>query len=163
MLICGCLKNVSKICVILLIIFLQAGGTHFLRSINFCCRHLRTIGMEDCLFIGAAVHWRLLTFGSAFKLGRHEWFALRRLITNSRSSAFTGGFLKSFSFRRIKNWTIQILLYRKLRFRNSPTGEQIQNGRPTDEIIRDLITPWCDPPLSCPCFFLAETSVLKIS
>ncbi len=35
--------------------------------------------------------------GAAFELGRHEWFALRRLITNSRSSAFTGSFLKLFS------------------------------------------------------------------
>ncbi len=38
-----------------------------------------------------------LIFGAAFALGRHEWFALWRLITTSRSSAFTGGFLKSFS------------------------------------------------------------------
>ncbi len=33
------------------------------------------------------------TVVAAFELGRHEWFALRRLITNSGSSAFTGGFI----------------------------------------------------------------------
>ncbi len=31
-------------------------------------------------------------FGAAFDLGRHEWFALRRLITNSRSSVLPGFF-----------------------------------------------------------------------
>ncbi len=104
-------------------------------------------------------------FRAAFELGRHEWFALRRLITNSRSSAFTGSFLKETSQGdgRNKNWTMQRLLHRTLRFRCSPTGEQIQNGRMADEIPRDPITPWCGPPLFCPCFFLAETSVLKIS
>ncbi len=34
--------------------------------------------------------------GAVLKLGRHEWFALRRLITNSRISAFTGGFWNCF-------------------------------------------------------------------
>ncbi len=53
------------------------------------------------------------------------------------------------------------LLYGTLRLRNSPTCEQIQNGRSTDEIPRDPITPWCGPPQSCPCFSFAETSVLK--
>ncbi len=51
------------------------------------------------------------------------------------------------------------LLHVTLRLKNSSTGEQIQNGRPTDEIPRDPITP----PLFCPCFSLAETSMLKIS
>ncbi len=104
-------------------------------------------------------------FGAAFEIGRHEWFALRRLITNSRSSAFTGSFLKETSQedRRNKNWTLQRLLHGTLRLRYSPTGEKIQNGRTADEIPRDPITPWCSPPLVCPCFSLAETSVLKIS
>ncbi len=74
-------------------------------------------------------------FGAAFELGRHEWFALRRLITNSRSSAFTGSFLKLFPKEtaqedgRNKNWTMQRLLHGILRLRYTPTGEQIQNGR----------------------------------
>ncbi len=105
-------------------------------------------------------------FGEAFELGHHEWFALRRLITHS---AFTGAlwnsFLKETSKEdgRTKNWTVKSLLHGTLWFRNSPTGEQIQNGRTTDEITRDPITPWCGPPSFCPCFSLAETSVLKIS
>ncbi len=55
------------------------------------------------------------------------------------------------------------LPHRTLRPRYSPTGERIQNGRTEDEIPRGPITPWCGPPLFCPCFSLAETSVLKIS
>ncbi len=55
------------------------------------------------------------------------------------------------------------LLLGTLRIRDSPTGEQTQNGRTTDEIQRDPITPLCGPPLFCPCFSLAATSVLKIS
>ncbi len=108
-------------------------------------------------------------FGEAFELGRHEWFPLRRLITNSRSSAYTGvfwnRFLKETSQQdgRTKNWTMKRQLHATLRLKNSPTGEQIQNGRPTDEITRDPITPLCGPPLFCPCFSLAEPSVLKIS
>ncbi len=104
-----------------------------------------------------------------FELGRHKWFALRRIITNSRSSAFTGSFLKLFLKEtsqedgKNKNWTMQRLLHVTLRLRYSPTGEQIQNGRTADEIPRDPITPWCGPPLFCPCFSLSETSVLKIS
>ncbi len=47
--------------------------------------------------------------------------------------------------------------------RNSTTGEQIQNGRPTSEIPRDPTTPWCGPPLFCPCFSLAETCWLNKS
>ncbi len=39
---------------------------------------------------------RSLAFGAAFKLGRLEQFALRRLIKNSRNSAFTGGFWSRF-------------------------------------------------------------------
>ncbi len=35
-------------------------------------------------------------FGAAFKFGRQQWFTLRSLITNSKKSAFTGGFLKLF-------------------------------------------------------------------
>ncbi len=108
-------------------------------------------------------------FGAAFKLGRHEWFALRRLITNSRSSAFTRGFLKLFFLEtsqedgRIKNWTMKKQLHGILRLKNSPTGEQIQKRRQTDEMTRDPITPWCGPPLFCSCLSLAETSVLNIS
>ncbi len=104
---------------------------------------------------------------AAFELGRHEWFALRRVITNSRSSAFTGSFLKLFlketsqADGRNKNWTMQRLLHGTLRLRYCPNGEQIQNGRTADEIPRDPITPWCGPQLFCPCFSLAET-VLKI-
>ncbi len=73
-------------------------------------------------------------FGAAFKLGRHEWFALRRLITNSGSSAFTGGcwncFLKETSQNdvRTKNRIMKRPLHGTLRLRSSPTGEQIQNG-----------------------------------
>ncbi len=44
------------------------------------------------------------------------------------------------------------LLNGTLCLKNSPTGEQIQNGRTTDEIPRDPITPWCGPPLFSPCF-----------
>ncbi len=33
----------------------------------------------------------LRKFGAAFKPGRHEWFAVRRLNTNSRNSALSGG------------------------------------------------------------------------
>ncbi len=47
----------------------------------------------------------------------------------------------------------------KIADQEPPTDEQIENGRPTDEIARDPITP----PLFCPCVSLAETSVLKIS
>ncbi len=78
---------------------------------------------------------------------------------------FWNSFLKETSQQdgRNKNWTMKRLLHGTLRLRYSPTGEQIQNGRPTDEIQRDPITPWCGPPPFCPCFSLAETSVLKIS
>ncbi len=38
---------------------------------------------------------------------------------------------------RTKNWTMKRLLDGALRLKNSPTGEQIQNGRPTDEVTRD--------------------------
>ncbi len=31
------------------------------------------------------------------------------------------------------NWTMKRLLHGTLRLRDSPTGEQIRNGRPTDE------------------------------
>ncbi len=51
------------------------------------------INNTQCTFVA---HFNII-FGAAFKLGRHEWFALRRLITNSRRSAFTGSFLKLFS------------------------------------------------------------------
>ncbi len=57
-----------------------------------------------------AVLWLSLVFGTAFELGCHAWFAFRRLITNSRISAFTGDFLKSFfketsqEDRKTKNW-----------------------------------------------------------
>ncbi len=37
---------------------------------------------------------------------------------------------------RTKNWIMKRLLHGTLRLKNSPTGEQIQNGRPTDEITR---------------------------
>ncbi len=52
---------------------------------------------EDHLYITKKVMGQWLRHGAAFELGRREWFALRRLITNSRSSAFTGSFLKLFS------------------------------------------------------------------
>ncbi len=74
-------------------------------------------------------------WGAPFKLGRHEWFALRRLITNSRNSAFTGSFWKRFLKEtskvdgRTKNRLMKRPLCGTLRLRNSPTGEQIQNGR----------------------------------
>ncbi len=76
------------------------------------------------------------------------------------------GFLKSFSLRspevdgRTKDWITKRLLHGTLRLRNSPTGEQIQNGRTMDEIPRDPITPWCGSPLFYPCFSLTETSVI---
>ncbi len=54
------------------------------------------------------------------------------------------------------------LLHGTLRLRNSPKGEQIQNGRLTDEIPWDTITPWCGLALFCRSFSLAEFSVLKI-
>ncbi len=78
---------------------------------------------------------RFWNFGAAFKLGRHEWFALRRLIINSRNSAFTGGFLNSFIKEtsqkdgRTKNRIMKRPLHGTLRLRSPPTGKQIQNGR----------------------------------
>ncbi len=48
---------------------------------------------------------------------------------------------------RTKNSAIKRLLHGTLWLRNSPSGKPMQNGRPTDEIPRDPITPWCDPPL----------------
>ncbi len=53
------------------------------------------------------------------------------------------------------------LLYGTLRIRNSPTGEQIRNGRTTDEIQCDPITPCCGPPLFCPCFSLQKLMCWK--
>ncbi len=102
-----------------------------------------------------------------YKLGHHKWFALRHLITNSRHSArgFWNRFLKETSQvnRRTKNCAMKRLLHGTLYLRNSPTGEQIQNGRPTDEISRDNITSWCGPALFCFSFSVVEISVLKIS
>ncbi len=51
---------------------------------------------------------------------------------------------------------MQRLLHGPLRLRYSPTGEQIQNGRTADEIPWAPITPWCGPPLFCPCFPLQK-------
>ncbi len=72
-------------------------------------------------------------FDVALKLGCHEWLALRCLITNSRNSVFTGGFLKSFLKvgGRTKNRSMKRLLHGALRLRNSPTGKQIKKW-PTD-------------------------------
>ncbi len=55
---------------------------------------------------------------------------------------FLNCFLKETSQedRRNKNWTMQRLLHRTFRLRHSPTGEQIQNGRTADEIIREPIS-----------------------
>ncbi len=64
-----------------------------------------------------------------FKLGHYERLAFRRLITNSRNYAFTGGFWNRFLKEtsqvdgRIKNWIKKRLLHRTYRFRNSPTGK----------------------------------------
>ncbi len=38
-------------------------------------------------------------------------------------------------------------LHGTLLLKNSPTGEQIQKRRPTGEMTRDPITPWCGPKL----------------
>ncbi len=57
---------------------------------------------------------------------------------------------------RNKNCTMKRLLHGTLRLRNSPTSEQIQNGRTTDEIPRDPISPWCSPPPFCPCVLLCR-------
>ncbi len=109
-----------------------------------CClievrfRHLSyradaTISIHDRTYW--SVPQNVKTFGAAFKLGRHEWFALRRLITSSRNSAFTGGFwsrfLKETSQKdgRTKNMMMKRPLHGTLRPRDSPTGEPIQNGR----------------------------------
>ncbi len=72
-----------------------------------------------------------LVFGAAFKLGRHEWFVLRRLITNSRNSAFTRGFCNLFlkETSQVDGRTKNRPLHGTLRLKNSPTGEKIQNGR----------------------------------
>ncbi len=53
------------------------------------------------------------TFCAAFELGRHEWFALRCLIINSRSFAF------SETDGRNTNWTMKRLLHGTLRLRSS--------------------------------------------
>ncbi len=65
-----------------------------------------------------------------------------RLITNSRNSAFTGGFWNLF-FKKTsqvnkgtKNLVMKRLPHETLRLRNSPTCEQFQNGRPMDETTR---------------------------
>ncbi len=99
-------------------------------------------------------------FGAAFKLGRHELLALRRLIAKSRNCA-----LKENDFRnprdvngKTKDWITKRLLQLQLRHRNSPTDEPIEDGRPIDPI-----TPLCGPTLSCLSFSLAEISMLKIS
>ncbi len=49
---------------------------------------------------------------------------------------FGNRFLKETSQQdgRTKNWTMKRLLHGTLRLKNSLTGEQILNGRPTDEI-----------------------------
>ncbi len=81
--------------------YIVCNHTSWVKLDNFCecgnrvlsCQLLSTNQMP---FILMHVHL-LFFFGAAFELGRHEWFALRRLITNSRSSAFTGSFLKLFS------------------------------------------------------------------
>ncbi len=109
------------------------------------------------------------TFAAAFKLGRHEWFVLKRLITNSRSSAFTGGFWNCFLKepsqvdKRTKNLTMKRLLHGTLGLWNAPSGEQIQNCRRPDKITRDTITPWCGSALFCLRFSFREISVLNIS
>ncbi len=51
------------------------------------------------------------------------------------------------------------LLHGALRPRNSPTGEQIQNGRPVDELKRDAIPLDVAQHYS---FIIAENSVRKI-
>ncbi len=69
--------------------------------------------------------------GTAFELGRHAWFALRRLITKSRNSAFTGRFWYSFLLEtsqldgRTKDWISKRLLHGPLWQRNSPTDKPI--------------------------------------
>ncbi len=61
-------------------------------------------------------------------------------ITNSRNSALSRGFQKQFLLEtshldgRTKNWTTKLLLHGPLWHRNSPTGEPIQDGRPTEHI-----------------------------
>ncbi len=98
--------------------------------------------------------------------GHCEWFVLRSLITNSRISTFTGGFwdgfLKETSHvdRRTMNWIMKSILHGTLRLKNSPAGQQIQSGRPTDEITRDTTTPSCDPALFCLSASLAENFVI---
>ncbi len=74
-------------------------------------------------------------FGSASKLGRHEGFAVRRLIT-TRIIKETSQEDGRTSYR-----TMRRLLHGTLLLRNFPTSEQIQNGRRADEVPRDPITP----------------------
>ncbi len=50
-----------------------------------------------------------------------------------------------------------------MRHINSPTGEPIQDSRPSDQIARNPVTPWCGPASFCLIFSLAEISMLKIS
>ncbi len=57
------------------------------------CANLRwlTDGCEHNRKYGLTMSWLFSVMRAAFKLGRHEWFALQRLITNSRNSALSRG------------------------------------------------------------------------
>ncbi len=98
-------------------------------------------------------------YGAAFKLVRHESFAPRRLITNSRNSALSRGFWNRFLKEasqvdgRTKDSIMKKLLQGLVRHTNSPTDEPIQDGRPIDPI-----TPQSGPALFCLCYSLAEIS-----
>ncbi len=89
-----------------------------------------------------------------FERGRHEWFALRRIITNPRNSALPGGFWNRFIWEtsqvdgRTKDWIMKRLLHGPSRHRHSQTDEPIQNGRPIDPIAS-----YCGLALFCLSFF----------
>ncbi len=86
---------------------------------------------------------------AAFRLGRHERFALKCLITNSRYSALLGG--------RTKDRITKRLLHGPLRHRNSPTDGPFQDCRPIDPN-----TPFCGPALFFLSCSLAVIALLKI-
>ncbi len=70
-------------------------------SLRICCQHILAWHTKRAMIVGQELmmsSWvkRCPAIEACNGLHRHEWFALRRLITNSRNSAFTGGFWYSF-------------------------------------------------------------------
>ncbi len=94
-----------------------------------------------------------------FWLCHHDWFVLRRLITNSRNSAVTEGFWNHFLKetpqvdRRTKKW----IMKKDNEMGNCGSGtlqSAIKFKMPDRRMtLRDPITPWCSPASLCLSFF----------